>query len=221
MSRSSGRTKSIPLHTCKRCKRLVRLRDSMNQTHPDYWNAPVPDFGDPEAWLLIVGLAPGKEGANRTGIPFTGDASGELLFQTLGTLGLNGSALAPESGNNLLKGAAITNAVKCLPPENRPTGAEISNCQSHLRASIATLPRLSILLALGRIAHQAIIRSYGAKQADHKFAHGAVHNLGGGITLLDSYHCSRYNINTKRLTPMMFEQVFRKAMEIKNAADPA
>lgn len=198
---------------CRRCPRLVRLRKQLQKTEPGWWNAPVPAFGDPDAWLAIVGLAPGKEGANRTGRPFTGDASGDLLFATLDKVALSSGQFQSRADDGVtLNGVIILNAVKCLPPENRPTGAELNNCRPFLKKSLTALPRLRVMLALGKIAHDSIIRMTGIKLADHKFAHGAEHHLPNGILLIDSYHCSRYNVNTRRLTAEMFEAVFRQAI---------
>lgn len=200
---------------CRRCPRLVELRKQLQKAEPDWWNAPVPAFGDPEAWLAIVGLAPGKEGANRTGRAFTGDASGDLLFATLDKVGLsNGQFQSRPDDGVTLNGVMILNAVKCLPPENRPTGAEINSCRPYLKKSLTALPNLRAMLALGKIAHDSIIRMTGSRVADYKFAHGTKHLLPDGILLIDSYHCSRYNVNTKRLTPEMFEAVFRQAIAI-------
>lgn len=194
---------------CRRCPRLVGLRKSLRKDHPNWWNAPVPAFGDPAASLAIVGLAPGTEGANRTGRPFTGDASGEMLFATLTKYGfVNGEFANDPTDGITLNGAIILNAVKCLPPENKPTGAEINNCRDYLKKAIRALPHLRIILALGKIAHDSIIRMEGLRLADHKFAHGVEHQLAGGRILIDSYHCSRYNLNTGRLTVAMFENVF-------------
>ncbi|MEP2102126.1 MAG: uracil-DNA glycosylase [Parasphingorhabdus sp.] len=198
---------------CRRCPRLVGLRKSLRKEHDDWWNAPVPAFGDPDAWLAIVGLAPGKEGANRTGRPFTGDASGDLLFATLDKVGLsNGSFQSRIDDGVTLNGTMILNAVKCLPPENKPNGAEINNCRPYMIKALGGLPHLQVILALGKIAHDSVIRMAGAKLADHKFGHGAEHTLPDGRLLIDSYHCSRYNVNTKRLTPEMFEAVFKAAI---------
>lgn len=199
---------------CRRCPRLAGLRQSLRKQYPDWWNAPVAAFGDPDAWLAIVGLAPGKEGANRTGRPFTGDASGEMLFATMSQFGLVDGIFRnhPDDGITL-KGAMIFNAVKCLPPENKPNGAEISNCRAFLKKGLKALPHLRVILALGKISHDSLIRLAGLKLADHKFAHGAVHQLPDGVTLIDSYHCSRYNVNTRRLTADMFEAVFRATLD--------
>ncbi len=201
---------------CRRCPRLVTLRKSLRQQQPDWWNAPVSAFGDPDAWLAIVGLAPGKEGANRTGRVFTGDASGDLLFATLAKLGLSSGTFASRADDGVtLDGAIILNAVKCLPPQNKPTAAEIGNCRDYLARSLDTLPNLKVILALGKIAHDSLIRMSGERLADHVFSHGAEHRLPNERILIDSYHCSRYNLNTKRLTPKMFEAVFDKAMGIR------
>lgn len=206
---------------CRRCPRLVSLRKSLRKDHPDWWNAPVPAFGDPNAWLAVIGLAPGTEGANRTGRPFTGDASGEMLFATLTKFGFVDGIFANDPADGItLNGAIILNAVKCLPPENKPTGAEINNCRSYLTKALKGLPRLSTLLALGKIAHDSIIRQSGGKLSDHKFAHGAHHALPGGRTLIDSYHCSRYNVNTRRLTVEMFEDIFEQALYLSSTSRP-
>lgn len=198
---------------CRRCPRLVTLRKSLRKQHDDWWNAPVPAFGDPDAWLVIVGLAPGKEGANRTGRPFTGDASGDLLFATLDKVGLsNGSFQSRANDGVALRGAIIVNAVKCLPPENKPNGSEINNCRPYLIKALDSLPKLKVILALGKIAHDSVVRMTGGKLTDHRFVHGAKHQLPDGRVLIDSYHCSRYNVNTKRLTPEMFEAVFEQAL---------
>jgi len=206
---------------CRKCLRLVSLRKSLCKDHPRWWNAPVPAFGDPGAWLAIVGLAPGKEGANRTGRPFTGDASGEMLFATLTKYGFVDGEFANDPADGIkLNEAMILNAVKCLPPENKPTGAEINNCRSYLAKALDHLPELKILLALGKVAHDSIIRLSGARLADHKFAHGAKHDLPDGRTLIDSYHCSRYNVNTGRLTVAMFEDVFEQATYMSSTSRP-
>ncbi|GAB5481774.1 MAG: uracil-DNA glycosylase [Parasphingorhabdus sp.] len=198
---------------CRRCPRLVSLRKSLRKDQPEWWNAPVPAFGDPDAWLAIVGLAPGKEGANRTGRAFTGDASGDLLFATLNKVGLSDGEFQSRADDGVtLNGTIILNAVKCLPPENKPNGAEINNCRPYLIKALDGLPNLKVILALGKIAHDSVIRMTGSRLADHKFAHGAVHSLPGNRILIDSYHCSRYNVNTKLLTAEMFEAVFRAAL---------
>lgn len=203
---------------CRRCIRLATFLDTVKAEHPDYFCAPVPAFGVPEPGLLIVGLAPGMHGANASGRPFTGDHAGILLYATLHRFGF---ASAPESvaaddGLQLID-CRITNAVKCLPPANKPTGGEIRECNAFLAAELADLPPQAVILALGRVAHEAVVRALGGRQADHRFAHGAEHRLAGR-TLLDSFHCSRYNTQTKRLTPAMFEAVFATARERLEAA---
>lgn len=206
---------------CRKCSRLAKLRKSLQKDHPDWWNAPVPAFGDPDARLAVVGLAPGKEGANRTGRPFTGDASGEMLFATLTKFGFVDGEFANDPADGVtLNGAIILNAVKCLPPENKPTGAEINNCRPYLTKALDALPQMQIILALGKIAHDSLIRLSGARLADHKFAHGAQHELPDGRTLIDSYHCSRYNVNTGRLTVAMFEEVFEQAVYLSSTKRP-
>jgi len=172
----------------------------------------VPAWGDPQAWLVIIGLAPGMKGANRTGRAFTGDASGALLFETLAQVGLSSGRYEARPDDTLrLNGAIILNAVKCLPPANKPLGSEIANCRPFLSAQLAELPNLSVIIALGKIAHEAVLRHFGLRLADHPFAHGAEHALPGGIRLIDTYHPSRQNTNTGRLTPAMFEAVFARA----------
>ena len=207
---------AAPGRDCPLCPRLAGFRDELRQDEPDWHNAPVPAFGDPDARLLIVGLAPGMKGANRTGRPFTGDFAGDLLYATLIKFGFaKGAYLARPDDGLVLTGARITNAVKCLPPQNKPIGAEINACRPFLKAEIEELENLAALLALGRIAHDSVVRTLGGRLKDHTFAHGACHELATGLTLFDSYHCSRYNTNTGRLTPAMFEQVFasiRKAL---------
>ncbi|MDP9424155.1 MAG: uracil-DNA glycosylase [Pseudomonadota bacterium] len=203
---------------CPLCPRLVALRQQCRAEHPDWWNAPVPAFGDPDAWLAIVGLAPGKHGANRTGRPFTGDYAGELLYATLLKYGLaTGEYRAARDDCLRLDGAVILNAVKCLPPANKPLPIEEANCRPFLTAAIDALPRLRIFVALGRVAHDSLCRVLGVPLARAKFAHGAVHELPGGGILVDSYHCSRYNQNIGRLNAAMFEAVFEKVLALQAA----
>ena len=176
----------------------------------------MPSFGDPDAWLAIVGLAPGRRGANRTGRPFTGDFAGEILFGTLVKAELaEGDYRANRDDGLRLKGAIILNAVKCLPPANRPEPRELANCRRFLMAAIGELPRLKCFVALGRIAHDSLIRGLGMRPADAGFKHGSVHKLPEGRLLIDSYHCSRQNVNTRRLTPAMFERVFERALQLR------
>ena len=193
---------------CQKCERLAGFLKSVKSEYNDYFCKPVPPFGDRNAALLVVGLAPGKHGANATGRPFTGDYAGVLLYQTLHKFGF---ASAPVSENSLdgleLKNCRITNAVKCLPPQNKPTGEEEKNCNHFLQSEIAE-PNVKIILALGLLAHRSILRSLGLKLSKYKFGHNQLHVLDNGIRLVNSYHCSRYNTQTRRLTTQMFEQVF-------------
>lgn len=200
---------------CRDCPRLARFLDKVRHTHPEYYARPVPSFGDPDAGLLIVGLAPGMHGANRTGRPFTGDFAGVLLYQTLHALGL-ASAPASEHAEDglILTGCRITNAVRCLPPQNKPSGDEVKQCNGYLAEELASLRAGGVVLALGKIAHDAVLRALGMKLSAHTFGHGAEHDLPDGRRLVDSYHCSRYNQNTKRLTGEMFEGVMRRAKEL-------
>ena len=198
---------------CPLCPRLVRLRAECRAEHPDWWNAPVPAFGDRGAWLAIVGLAPGKHGANRTGRPFTGDHSGELLYATLLKFGLAEGAYGADPSDGLrLNGAIILNAVKCLPPGNKPEPIEIATCRNYFEAGLAALPRVRVLMALGQIAHVAAARALGLKP---RFGHGSEIEASDGRILLSSYHCSRYNQNTGRLDAAMFESVFARALELR------
>ena len=203
-----------PPHDCPLCPRLVAFREGLRVQHPDWWNAPVPTFGDPDAWLAIVGLAPGMHGANRTGRPFTGDFAGVLLYQTLLKFGLAEGVYAERPDDGLrLRGAAIVNAVRCLPPQNKPLPEEISTCRAYYSLALDRLGKARVLVALGQIAHQSAVRTAGGRLADYKFAHLAEHVLPDGRLLIDSYHCSRYNQNTRRLTIEMFEEVFARALE--------
>ena len=195
--------------TCRDCPRLAGFLDEVRCKHPDYHARPVAPFGDPRARLLIVGLAPGMHGANRSGRPFTGDFAGILLYATLHK---HGFANAPQSvsADDKLKliDCRITNAVKCLPPQNKPDLAEVKECNKYLAAELAAMPKGGTVLALGTIAHQAVLRAVGVKSAQFPFRHGARHTLPNGLALFDSYHCSRYNTQTRRLTAAMFEGVF-------------
>jgi uracil-DNA glycosylase family 4 len=198
-----------PPRDCPICPRLAAMRQEWAEREPGWFNAPVPVFGDPEARLLVVGLAPGLKGANRTGRPFTGDYAGDLLFRTLIAFGwATGPYLARPDDGLTLHGAAIVNAVRCVPPENKPTPAEIGNCRPFLTAAIAAHPRAAHILVLGRIAHDSVARAFGLPASRLPFAHGARHRLADGLTLHDSYHCSRYNTNTGVLTEAMFQAVF-------------
>lgn len=204
---------------CRQCPRLAGHLEAVRATHPDYHAAPVPAFGVRHPRLLIVGLAPGMHGANRTGRPFTGDYAGVLLYATLHRLGLANrpDAVDREDGLRLL-GVRITNAVKCLPPENKPIGAEVANCNRYLAAELDALPGTAVILALGGVAHRAVLRALGLRQAEHGFAHAAEHQLADGRWLVDSYHCSRYNTQTGRLTAEAFEHVVRRAAELAGIA---
>ena len=197
---------------CPLCPRLVRFRHECRAEFPDWWNAPVPAFGDPGAWLAVVGLAPGKQGANRTGRPFTGDYAGELLYATLLKYGLaEGEYRADRADGLRLTGAVILNAVKCLPPANKPIPEEIATCRNYLEASFAALPTVRMVVALGQIAHAAACRALGLRPGAAKFAHGSEYMAADGRVLLSSYHCSRYNQNTRKLDAPMFESVFERA----------
>lgn len=194
---------------CRRCPRLAAFRDELKAEYPHYWCRPVPPFGDPKARLVIVGLAPGMHGANATGRPFTGDYAGILLYETLHDFGYANSPLSRTLADVIeLADCRITNAVKCLPPENKPVPVEVANCNSYLAADLAALPPGGVVLALGRIAHDAALVALGQRRTHYRFAHAAQHALPGGKTLFDSYHCSRYNTNTGRLTREMFRDVF-------------
>jgi uracil-DNA glycosylase family 4 len=188
---------------------LAGFLDDVRIAHPDYHARPVAPFGDDEPRLLIVGLAPGMHGANRSGRPFTGDYAGILLYETLHKFGFANKPVSTAVGDGLrLTGCRITNAVKCLPPENKPTGDEVKHCNGYLAGEISALPKDSVLLALGGIAHKAVLMATKDKPGEFKFGHAARHRLRSGVTLFNSYHCSRYNTNTRRLTTPMFEQVF-------------
>jgi uracil-DNA glycosylase family 4 len=203
-----------PVHDCDLCPRLVSYRAANRAAEPTWYNAPVQSFGDPAARLLIVGLAPGLKGANRTGRPFTGDYAGDLLYATLLEFGLASGSYGARADDGLtLAGCMITNAVRCVPPENRPTPAELSACRSFLAQRVRALPNLAAILALGRIAHDSVLVALGLRKSVYHFAHGARHSLPSGLTLFDSFHCSRYNTNTGKLTPNMFRTVFRAIRE--------
>ena len=197
---------------CRRCERLAGFLDQVKSEYPDYFCRPVPPFGDPDPRLLVVGLAPGMHGANSTGRPFTGDHAGILLYQTLHKYGFASrpDSVAADDGLELID-CCITNAVKCLPPQNKPVGAEINQCREYLAAELQAFRPGGVVLALGSIAHKSVVAGFGLKQKEAVFAHAAEHAMPRGITLIDSYHCSRYNTQTRRLTTPMFEQVFARA----------
>ncbi|MGB0852712.1 MAG: uracil-DNA glycosylase [Pikeienuella sp.] len=193
---------------CRLCPRLAAYRDEVQAKNPDWYNGAVVSFGDPEASLLVVGLAPGVTGAHRTGRPFTGDYAGSLLYETLTKFGwANGKFDARPDDGLALNDCMVTNAVRCVPPQNKPVGAEVNQCRDFLKARIAALPRLRAIICLGGISHASTIRALGARVATHKFGHGSRHEVGR-LTVWGSYHCSRYNTNTGVLTTEMFEDVF-------------
>jgi uracil-DNA glycosylase family 4 len=197
---------------CVRCPRLAQFLSETRARHPDYWARPVPSFGAADPKILIVGLAPGMHGANRTGRPFTGDHAGILLYATLHEFALADAALAKSRDDGLqLRHARIANAVKCVPPGNKPTPAEIRCCNAYLASELAGLVKVGVYLALGRVAHEALLMAKGLKRAHFPFGHAREHALPGDTVLIDSYHCSRYNTSTRRLTPEMFRQVVRRA----------
>ena len=206
---------------CRRCPRLAAFLDAVHLEEPDYHCRPVAPFGDPQARLLIVGLAPGMHGANRTGRPFTGDHAGILLYATLHKFGFATGPISTDTGDGLeLQDARITNAVKCLPPANKPLPAEIRLCNDFLRAELEQSRSARVILALGTIAHAAVLRACELPNGAHRFAHAAEHSLGPERVLLDSYHCSRYNTQTRRLTTSMFESVIARARDLAFAARP-
>lgn len=195
------------------CPRLVNFREDNRRRWPDWHNAPVPSFSDADPWLLVVGLAPGLKGANRTGRPFTGDHAGLLLYATLLRFELATGTYGASADDGLrLKGCRITNAVRCVPPDNKPSPAEIAQCGRYLAAELAALPGLRAVLALGLIAHGAVLAAFGLKKTLYPFRHGALHRLPSGLVLADSYHCSRQNTATGRLTVAMFDAVFQDVM---------
>lgn len=200
---------------CRRCPRLSRFLRDVHRRYPDYHAAPVPPFGAARPKLLIVGLAPGMHGANATGRPFTGDYAGILLYESLYKLGLSNRPESISANDGLkLRHCRITNAVKCLPPENKPTGSEINCCNRFLHNELAALPSKTVILALGRIAHSAVLKALGQKQSAYPFTHAATHELENQRYLVDSYHCSRYNTQTRRLTPAMFIDVLKQARDL-------
>ncbi|MEH2528313.1 MULTISPECIES: uracil-DNA glycosylase [unclassified Bradyrhizobium] len=208
-----------PGRNCPLCPRLAEFRAQARAKAPDWHNAPVASFGDGNAQLLIVGLAPGLQGANRTGRPFTGDYAGDLLYATLLEYGFAKGVYQarPDDGLKLVD-CRISNAVRCVPPQNKPLPAEINTCRQFLAATIATMPRLRAIVALGRIAHETTLKALGLRNGAAPFAHGAVHSAGA-VRLYDSYHCSRYNTNTRVLTPEMFRNVFAKVRKDLDSQD--
>jgi uracil-DNA glycosylase family 4 len=199
-----------PGRNCPRCPRLAAFRKTWRAKEPEWFNAPVPSFGPLDARLLIVGLAPGLQGANRTGRPFTGDYAGVLLYETLGRYGFARGQYGAHPDDGLtLTDCRISNAVRCVPPENKPTPAEVASCREFLKPTIAEMPKLTAIVALGRIAHDSVVAALGSKKSAAPFQHGGQHRLGQ-LALFSSYHCSRYNTNTGALTPEMFREVFAK-----------
>jgi uracil-DNA glycosylase family 4 len=208
-------TTAVPDQDCPRCPRLADFRHDIRTRQTDWHNAPVPAFGPIDAQLLVVGLAPGLKGANRTGRPFTGDGAGNLLYPTLiGSGFARGDYRARPDDGLSLDNCRVTNAVRCVPPQNKPTGPEITSCNGFLAAEIAAMPRLAVIVALGGISHNAVLRALALRVSACKFAHGARHDVGAGRWLVDSYHCSRLNTNTGRLTPEMFRAVFDAARDL-------
>jgi uracil-DNA glycosylase len=206
---------------CTLCPRLVAFRERNQAKAPDWYNGAVPSFGDPGARLLIVGLAPGLNGANRTGRPFTGDYAGELLYGTLLKYGFARGTYAARSDDGLqLVDCLVSNAVRCVPPENKPTPEEAATCRSFLKARIAAMPNLEAAVALGRVAHDSALAALECRKVLFPFAHGSHHTLPNGLVLFDSFHCSRYNTNTGRLTPEMFHAVFAAVRAILPPARP-
>lgn len=210
-----------PLPDCPLCPRLVSFRENNRDAFPEWFNAPVPSFGAPDARLLIVGLAPGLRGANRTGRPFTGDYAGALLYRTLLKYGFATGDYAERPDDGLaLKDCLITNAVRCVPPANKPESGEINICRQFLSGRISELPRLTAVVVLGRIAHESTLKAFGLKLKDFSFGHGRVHTISdGNLRLYDSYHCSRYNTNTGMLTEEMFESVFSSVRNFLDSHD--
>jgi len=196
---------------CRQCERLAHFLDEVKARNPSYFCKPVPAFGDANAQLVIVGLAPGMHGANKTGRPFTGDYAGVLLYETLYKYGFATKPVSVSADDDLqLINCRISNAVKCLPPDNKPLPAEINTCNQYIAAELKALKAGSLLLALGNVAHAAVLKAFGLKLKDYKFGHAARHALPNDLVLYDSYHCSRYNTQTKRLTEAMFHEVFEQ-----------
>lgn len=213
MNQSLQDTTSFDI-TCRRCPRLATFLDGVRVKYPDYHGLPVAPFGDEKAQLLIVGLAPGMHGANASGRPFTGDHAGIILYDTLYRYGFASAAesLSADDGLQLIN-CRITNAVKCLPPANKPIGSEVNECNSYLAKELSVLPAKSVVLALGGLSHKACVKALGGRQKEYPFGHLQEKSLGA-VTLLDSYHCSRYNTQTRRLTAQMFDAVFERAKEL-------
>lgn len=204
-----------PEENCRLCPRLADFRAENRQQYPSFHNAPVPSFGAEDGQVLILGLAPGLKGANCTGRPFTGDFAGDLLYATLKEFGFAVGSYDKHAQDGLqLRDCRVANAVRCVPPANKPTSTEIRTCNVFLKAELSALPRLRVVIALGRVAHEALLMACGVKRSHYAFGHAACHHLPNGLQLVDSYHCSRYNTNTGRLTETMFHDVFRKTKEL-------
>jgi uracil-DNA glycosylase family 4 len=200
---------------CKRCPRLSAFLRQVRQDYPNYYAKPVPAFGVERPRLLIVGLAPGMHGANASGRPFTGDFAGILLYETLHKFGFSNRPVSESASDGLkLKRCRITNAVKCLPPNNKPIGSEINTCNDYLREELAALPKQALVICLGSVAHQSVIKALDLRAKDFPFGHAHLHQCENGLRILDSYHCSRYNTQTKRLSTPMFESIFATATEL-------
>ncbi len=203
---------------CTQCPRLADFRKSIKKQYPDYHAKPVPSFGDKKSRFWIIGLAPGLHGANATGRPFTGDYAGILLYETLFEFGFSNKPESKHRDDKLkLNNCCITNAVKCVPPQNKPESSEITQCNVYLKSELDSLADNSIVLALGRIAHQSVLKALNLKQSEYPFQHAGEYQLHRGLILLDSYHCSRYNTQTNRLTKAMFQSIFRRIRELLDA----
>lgn len=210
---------SDPSPDCALCPRLAAFRAENVRLYPDFHNAPVASFGPADARLLVVGMAPGLKGANRTGRPFTGDYAGDLLYDTLTTFGFASGAYGKRADDRLaLNDCRITNSVRCVPPQNKPVGSEVANCRPFLETTIGEMAQLKVILVLGSLAHGATLAALGRKKSSAKFGHNAEHDLGDSRMLVGSYHCSRYNTNTGRLTEAMFHDVFRRVRGLLDAA---
>jgi uracil-DNA glycosylase family 4 len=207
-----------PEYSCRRCPRLAAFLDEKREELPEHFNGPVPNFWSPNPKLIVIGLAPGLNGANRTGRPFTGDWAGDLLYDAMDKYGFSTGTYDKRADDGLaLRQAVITNAVRCVPPQNKPVGAEINTCREFLKDQLDALPDLKVMLCLGKISHDSTIRALGLRLATHKFGHATEYDDGQGRTVLSSYHCSRYNTNTRRLTEAMFFEVFKRARELVDA----
>lgn len=207
---------------CRRCERLAEFLDRVRDRYPGYYARPVPSFGDPAARLLIVGLAPGMHGANSTGRPFTGDHAGIMLYRTIHEFGFSSHPESVSAEDGLtLRDCRITNAVRCLPPENKPVTAEVDHCNPYLADELAALSRPGVILALGTVAHRAVLKALGHRLSMFRFGHGAEHVVGQDLRLVDSYHCSRYNTQTGRLTGDMFDDVMRRVRSFIAEGAPA